>query len=301
MNTDIITQPLEPGNVQTHPPSGARRNASSQAGSYASIHYLASVGDAQGLNSLLSRGAPVDAADKDSNTPLHWAVQKGTPSTIRLLVENYNAALNCQNMEGNTPLHVAILANHNLELVEYLITRGADSNVPNVDGQTALHLAVIANAGPLVELLLNSGAFIQVQDDEGDSPLHYAVRECRYDIAKFLVNRGANMNLKNEDEESPRDLAHEFADEVLLNLFRENDVRVQISSDNFEMSLTGNSLHASNMTTLSTSADTLMMSTSPSMVAFQQSSFQASPSFSNNWSSTQPLITSGNDGIALHP
>jgi len=56
------------------------------------------------IESLLEKGAPVDATDEFGNTPLVIAAQNGYKRMTKLLLR-HGADINAQNNRGNTPLH----------------------------------------------------------------------------------------------------------------------------------------------------------------------------------------------------
>ncbi|KAJ1986639.1 Glycerophosphocholine phosphodiesterase [Dimargaris cristalligena] len=90
---------------------------------------------------LLERGANPNAADKDGETPIHYAAREGHAQVLRLLTQsscpNNPPALNEQDTQnGWTPLCLAALEGH-LECVRILLAAGADPNVLDTAGWNA--------------------------------------------------------------------------------------------------------------------------------------------------------------------
>jgi ankyrin repeat protein len=71
---------------------------------------------------LIKKGLDVNHKYKDGKTPLHKAIETGTPNNIELLIK-HGADINAQDKDGKTPLHKAIeLKNH--EITNLLIKNG---------------------------------------------------------------------------------------------------------------------------------------------------------------------------------
>lgn len=132
-------------------------------GRAAPLHEAAMRGDAERAIRLLQDGAPVDALNERSQTPLHVAVgQPRARDEAQLLVA---AALLDRGADPDgaprspeRPLHVAA-ARGSAELVRLLLQRGAQADVPDANGMTPLMWASAVEGGEeIVELLLACGA-----------------------------------------------------------------------------------------------------------------------------------------------
>jgi len=86
------------------------------------------------IESLLEKGAPVDATDEFGNTPLVIAAQNGYKRMTKLLLR-HGADINAQNNRGNTPLHFSYAYGFKV-LAEYLKEKGADDTIRNDGGLT---------------------------------------------------------------------------------------------------------------------------------------------------------------------
>lgn len=71
------------------------------------------------MTRLLDRGANTSTADRELNTSLHYAAEKGWTSIVKKLLEHHSLPV-VTNKKGLTPLELAILNNHN-ECATFLI------------------------------------------------------------------------------------------------------------------------------------------------------------------------------------
>lgn len=115
-------------------------------------------GDAAAVRSLLDRGAPVDARDRN----------------------------------GATALVAAAYGNH-LDIARQLVDAGADVNAKDETEQSAYLIATseVGDDPRLLELTLKSGADVEVADGNGVTPLAHARRSGFDQIAAILEPAGA--------------------------------------------------------------------------------------------------------------
>ena len=105
-----------------------------------SIHDAARDGNIALVSRELSRGADVNAKDRDGATPLPWAAWAGHKQVVELLIAK-GADVNAKvDRHGMTPLHYAASRGHK-EIAELLIANGADVNAKTGDGWTPLYSA----------------------------------------------------------------------------------------------------------------------------------------------------------------
>ncbi len=135
--------------------SSPARSRPRQQKSDEALYSVVAKGDIAEVQSLLSKGADVNLADRMRWTPLHIAVRNGRQDIVELLV-NKGANLNLTNNRGQTPLHIAVNSGHK-EIVELLITKGADVNIM-AGSENALTLARKAGNAEIIDLLTKNGA-----------------------------------------------------------------------------------------------------------------------------------------------
>ena len=117
------------------------------------------------IQSLLDKGAEINAKDKRGKTPLHYACEKGNPKAVRMLIDA-GADIHVVNNNKNTPLHLAC-GKGSPETVRMMIDAGADIHAVNIDGNTPLLYActfITVNVG-VVRALLEAGADIHAVND----------------------------------------------------------------------------------------------------------------------------------------
>ena len=168
-------------------------------------------------NSLIDKGAEINAKDNGGKTSLSYAIVsyqlgESTIDTARLLMER-GADVNVKYNFGTTPLmdtsYYSSLRINRTDMIKLLIVHGADVNAFDDQGHTALMYAI----------------------DSGDSGGWYAPNEdvelkvARQDTVKLLIEKGADVNAryiyngtaedarsKNIVQETPLELALKLND-----------------------------------------------------------------------------------------
>jgi ankyrin repeat protein len=171
------------------------------------------------VESLLSKGAVVNAQDDDGETPLHLAESF---TITEILLTKGRANPNIPNVDGICAIHLAV-QRRDINSLRVLILNGASVNsADNIRWFTALHLVALParnvwDEKPSEDLRLRiaqllTGSFgpdkadLDFQDSEGNAPLHYAVQletEDAYSLVRLLLENGANPNIRNDREQSP--------------------------------------------------------------------------------------------------
>lgn len=108
------------------------------------------------LQQLLAGGTSVDCADRDGETALMEAADKGNLIAAQLLLKS-GAQVNRRDHEGKTALMDAASDGHT-EVVRVLIAAGADVNARDEDGETALMKALEDHHNDTAEALRAAGA-----------------------------------------------------------------------------------------------------------------------------------------------
>jgi ankyrin repeat protein len=107
----------------------------------------------------------LNARDDYGFRPLHFAVQNGEKSKVRLLLSD-GINTNAKTDYGFTPLYFAVGKKGDPEIIEMLINFGASINVHNKNGITPLHYAAWGTAEK-IRILLNAGADITTKTNSG--------------------------------------------------------------------------------------------------------------------------------------
>ena len=186
-----------------------------------------------------------DGADlegpEDGLSPLGWALGRGSPEVVELLLESgadpkadqhlflcvltaddsietaqkmdlmlyHGADVNLECRLGGTPLTKALQASGNVQLVETMILYGADVNVEGGGGMTPLIWAAMGRSdkrevrGEMVRLLLQHGADPNAGTGLFGSPLHSAVGLGSTDSVRALLEYGARLDVTDNKGRTP--------------------------------------------------------------------------------------------------
>ena len=164
----------------------------------------AECGDADVIETLLSRGARINAKNTQGDTALHLAVrQEGSRQRRAVeMLANGGATIDAKAKDGATPLRVAVKGGC-AEMATFLMSIGADPNARDGQGRTPLHWAVANGNRGLAETLLQNGADLHAVDKDGATPLHLSVRMNCTEIATFLMSNGADPNTRDAENRTP--------------------------------------------------------------------------------------------------
>ncbi|XP_036962869.1 ankyrin repeat domain-containing protein 27 isoform X1 [Acanthopagrus latus] len=143
---------------------------------YTPLHAAAICGQAQLIDLLVCKGAPVNATDYHALTPLHLACQRGYQG-VTLLLLHYKANTDAQDNNGNTPLHLACMYGHEdcVKALVYYDVQTCRLDLQNDKGDTALHMAARWGYEGIIQVLLENGASTDILNKNKDSPLQCAL------------------------------------------------------------------------------------------------------------------------------
>ncbi|XP_054476573.1 ankyrin repeat domain-containing protein 27 [Anoplopoma fimbria] len=156
---------------------------------YTPLHAAAICGQAQLIDLLVCKGAPVNATDYHALTPLHLACQRGYQG-VTLLLLHYKANADTQDNNGNTPLHLACMYGHEdcVKALVYYDVQTCRLDLQNDKGDAALHMAARWGYEGIIQVLLENGASTDVLNKGKDSPLQCALN------SKILVLLQSTQN-----------------------------------------------------------------------------------------------------------
>jgi ankyrin repeat protein len=138
---------------------------------------------------LVARGADVNAKDTEfMMTPAFNA-----PLAVLDFLITKGADLEATNKEGMTVLAWAAYSK-NIPRIRLLLSKGAKVNGGENSAKTALHVAANWGHIEVAQLLLAHGAHVNAKDGTGWTPLHWAASEGGVAIAQFLLSHGAGVN-----------------------------------------------------------------------------------------------------------
>lgn len=181
--------------------------------------------DAAAVRTLLEGRAPVDAAQPDGATALHWAAHRDNLEIAEALIRS-GADVNATNELGVPPLSLAC-TNGSAAMVETLLARGAAANQVLPSGVTPLMTCARTGNVDAVKSLLANGA--RVNDREtvrGQTALMWAVAERHADVAAVLIAAGADVRARSHGEFTPLLFAARQGDVASARLLLDSGVDV---------------------------------------------------------------------------
>jgi uncharacterized protein len=160
-------------------------------------------GNRQAVRQLLRSRVPVEAAEADGTTPLHWAIRAGDLETAKLLL-NAGARASVANRYGVTPLALAA-TNGDATAVQMLLDAGADPNATSADGETVLMTAARTGRVEAARALLVRGANVNAAETfMGETALMWAAAEGHAAMVKLLAEAGAAVNARSSALQFPK-------------------------------------------------------------------------------------------------
>ena len=175
------------------------------------LHAAAAAGQKAVVQLLLTKGANVNAKDKENTEPLLYSGGNLPPDrqaeALTAAGELRGAQERAVHVWGcETPLSCAARNGHS-DVVALLIAKGADVNTKDAWHRTPLYHAAAAGATEVVRLLLSKGANVNAKDAMDEMPLHVAAIEGRLDTARLLLSSGANVNAHGDISDTPLHMA----------------------------------------------------------------------------------------------
>ena len=152
--------------------------------------------DVKAVSGLLAQHVPVNSAEADGSTALHWAARRDDLDLANLLIAA-GANVKAATRYNVTPLFFAC-KNGNAAMIESFLRAGADPNSTSGEGQTALMTAALTGRAEAVKLLLVRGASVNAKEPyRGQTALMWAASEGNTAAAEVLVEFGAEVKAKS--------------------------------------------------------------------------------------------------------
>jgi ankyrin repeat protein len=155
-------------------------------------------GDKAEVEALLHAHVPVNSAEGDGTTSLHWAVYNNNLDIARILLDAHANANATTRLEGFTPLYMAS-QNGAASMIELLLKHGANANGANELGTTPLMMAAASGSVDAVKELVDGGANVNAHENVREqTALMFAANQNRDAVIKFLVAHGADPNIESK-------------------------------------------------------------------------------------------------------
>lgn len=158
------------------------------------------------LNAFFDAGVDPNSQNDSGETALNFAIQNAETKTVKVLMEKAN--INLQDKNSNSPLHLALQKNKD-EIFNALMEKGADVNVTGRDktvtNQSVLYLAIIRGREDIAQQVIAKGADPNIADSEGSIPLAEACvgATVKPEVVKMLLDAGAKPNVQEKKGSTP--------------------------------------------------------------------------------------------------
>lgn len=145
-------------------------------------------GQTETVRALLNKKIDVNLKERNGNTALMIAVERGHLPTVELLLTVENIKVNAPKESEFSPLIYAVINQQKQILTELLKHQKIKINRQHGSShKSALHYAVECSSVDYVELLLKHGADITLKTEEKETAKDIAIRLKRHDIV-FMLN-----------------------------------------------------------------------------------------------------------------
>ncbi|XP_051012558.1 uveal autoantigen with coiled-coil domains and ankyrin repeats [Acomys russatus] len=157
------------------------------------FHVVASEGNLECLNAILTHGVDITVRDSAGRNALHLAAKYGHALCLQKLLQ-YNCPTEHADFQGRTALHDAAMADCPSS-IQLLCDHGASVNAKDIDGRTPLILATQMCRPTICQLLIDSGADVNSRDKQNRTALMLGCEYGCRDAIEVLVKNGADVTL----------------------------------------------------------------------------------------------------------
>ena len=156
------------------------------------LHEACICGNLPILKELLNHDANIHIKNADEEISLHIACKKGFVTIVQeILCRNNNQReklIEAHDKESNSPLHLAVESG-DLETVKVLFDFEAKPSIPNDGKVVPMHIAAAHGYMEIAEMLLEFDKDCKdCLDTQQQSPLHYAARANQVAMINFLLS-----------------------------------------------------------------------------------------------------------------
>ena len=168
------------------------------------LHLAAKYEDATMAETLLKKGACVDAVDDTYSTPLHFAADAGNAAVTELLLNN-GACVDALDIFHLSPCMLAASA-LKPDAFDVLVKHGANVQLFNQERQTALHRAASkSRTRQLANGIISTASWWGPDHEDiwGNSVLSLALRNGGMSLASFVLNLAPSHGAWKPNKSNP--------------------------------------------------------------------------------------------------
>lgn len=213
---------------------------------WAPIHFACYGQQVEAIHFLIDHGADVTALTKDSNSALHFLVNRSydqmPPEKMLPIIDvlmQKGVTVDLSNHVNNTALHLSI-SNGLYQATERLITYDHHQSINWImeDHQPSLHAAIRSGSHEVVHLVLThqSHDHINVVNQDGQTALHLAVLANSISLVEILLNFGIDPTVKDHQDFTALELSKHYNNQSLTQ-FMEGYLIAQQERQDLEQSL----------------------------------------------------------------
>ena len=179
------------------------------------LHLATQRGKKEQVVYLLKKGAYPDCKGFNGETPLLQAASNGHLELVQMFLEN-GANLYARSYSLTTVLHHAC-TNQNRDVLRFLLKLNREVNSGEKDGRTPFHVAsTYGNIGAL-DALLETEVDLHARINDGRTALHMVYSD--HDAAVWLIEHGLAVDVVDNDGKTPLVLAVEHRESSMVQLF----------------------------------------------------------------------------------
>ncbi|KAI3387547.1 hypothetical protein SNEBB_006262 [Seison nebaliae] len=176
------------------------------------LHLATTAGNIDICRELLMKNAFVNSKTKSGLSPLHIAAKKGRQSIVRMLVEEFDAAIETVTLCKKTVLHIAAQYGR-FDTCKYLLSTNVNLLTIDSNGATPLHLAAEQDHAEIIKLFLQyQPDLMEQQSVNGDSCIHIASRKGSIAVMNSLIHANHRAVINNTNPLTKWTSLHSSAD-----------------------------------------------------------------------------------------
>lgn len=167
---------------------------------------------------LIRHNADVNAYDHKGETPLQYALQKGSTVWAEYLLKNGARVNDLKWNAGSLEFYMYKKSNvfSRNDMIKLLFKNGLDPAYKNEKNQNHLHILIEnvskydCSTPDLVKILIDAGVPIDGVDNDGNTPLQCSLSKHSLRTISFISDKGADVNVKNKVGNTALHLAAAF-------------------------------------------------------------------------------------------